>query len=137
MVSREIHDTSPSTLGSPVTHFLSLLPCNKQCYQTRCIPPTIDAHDCIDHFRSAKFVSTFDLLKRYWQVPLTKSLHSLTPSGLYSYQVMPFGLQNAPAMFQQLMNSVVGGLEGVAVYVDDMVVYSDDWDTPVALSVPV
>ncbi len=50
---------------------------------------------------------------------------------------MPFGLQNAPAMFQQLMNSVVGGLEGVAVYVDDMVVYSDDWDTRVALSVPV
>ena len=44
----------------------------------------------------------------------------ITPSELYSYQVMPSGLRNAPAMFQ----NVVAGLAG-CVYLDDVVVYSD------------
>lgn len=41
---------------------------------------------------------------------------------------MPFGLRNAPATFQRLMNRVVGGLDGCAVYLDDLVVYSDTWE---------
>lgn len=38
---------------------------------------------------------------------------------------MCFGLQNALATFQRLMNRVVAGLKGVAVYLDDVVVFSD------------
>lgn len=52
----------------------------------------------------------------------------ITPSGLYSYNVMSFGLRNAPATFQHLMNQVVAGLEGCAVYLDDVVVYSEMWE---------
>lgn len=74
-------------------------------------------------------MSKFDLLKGYWQVPLTKRAQEIaafiTPSGLYSYTVMPFGLQNAAATFQWLMNKVVAGLEGCAVYLDDVVIYSN------------
>lgn len=88
--------------------------------------------DCIDLVGSAAFVSKFDLLKGYWQVPLTKRAREIsafiTPSGLYSYTVMPFGLRNAPATFQRLMNRVVSGLSGCAVYLDDVVVYSDTWE---------
>lgn len=88
--------------------------------------------DCIDQVCSAKYVSKFDLLKGYWQVPLTKRAREIaafiTPSGLFSYTVMPFGLRNAPATFQRLMNRVVSGLEGCAVYLDDVVVYSDSWE---------
>lgn len=87
--------------------------------------------DCIDLVGSAKFVSKFDLLKGYWQVPLSERAQEIssfvTPSGLYSYTVMPFGLKNAPATFQRLMNHVVAGLEGCAVYLDDLVVFSDTW----------
>lgn len=71
--------------------------------------------DCIDQVGPVKSVSKFDLLKGYWQVPL--SIHAreiaafITPKGLYSYKVMPFGLRNSPATFQCLMNHVVGDME--------------------------
>ena len=88
--------------------------------------------DCIDQVGSAKFVSKFDLLKGYWQVPLTKRAQEIsafiTPSGLYSYSVMSFGLRNAPATFQRLMNRVIAPLEGCAVYLDDVVIHSDTWE---------
>ena len=88
--------------------------------------------DCVDAMGSARFVSKFDLLKGYWQVLLTPCAQEIsafiTPSGLYSYRVMSFGLLNAPATFQRLMNGVVAGLEGIAVYLDDVVVYSDTWE---------
>ncbi len=88
--------------------------------------------DCIDQVGSAKYVSKFDLLKGYWQVPLTKRACEIaafiTSTGLFSYTVMPFGLRNATATFQRLMNRVVSGLEGCAVYLDDVVVYSDSWE---------
>lgn len=87
--------------------------------------------DCVDQVGAARYVSKFDLLKGYWQVPLSKRAQEvaafITPSGLYSYKVMPFGLRNAPATFQRLMNRVVAGLAGCAVYLDDLVVYSDTW----------
>lgn len=87
--------------------------------------------DCIDQVGSARFVSKFDLLKGYWQVPLTARAREIsafiTPFGLFEYTVMSFGLRNAPATFQRLMNMVTAGLEGCAVYLDDVVVFSDTW----------
>ena len=71
--------------------------------------PRID--DCIDQIGNAKFVSTFDMLKGYWQVPLTHRAREIsafvTPSGLYQYKVMPFGMKNAPATFQRMVNKLV------------------------------
>ena len=88
--------------------------------------------DCIDQVGSAKFVSKFDLLKGYWQVPLSARAREIaafiTPNGLYSYKVMPFGLRNAPATFQRLMNQVIWDMPGCAVYLDDVVIYSDTWE---------
>ncbi|KAG1933868.1 gag-pol fusion protein [Pimephales promelas] len=91
--------------------------------------PLPRVEDCVDRVGSARFVSKFDLLKGYYQVPLTSRAQEvsafITPSGLYSYSVMSFGLRNAPATFQRLMNRIVSGLQGCAVYLDDVVVYSD------------
>lgn len=87
--------------------------------------------DCVDQVGSARYVSKFDLLKGYYQVPLTSRAQEVsafvTSSGLYSYSRMSFGLRNAPSTFQRLMNRVVAGLEGCAVYLDDVVCYADTW----------
>lgn len=82
--------------------------------------------DCRDQVGPAKVVSKFDLLKGCWQIPLTQTGKEtsvfVTPSSLYSYQVISFGLRNAPATFEWLMNHIIPGLEGCAVYLDDVVI---------------
>ena len=87
--------------------------------------------DCIDQIGNAKFVSTFDMLKGYWQVPLTQSARKIsvfvTPSGLYQYKVMPFGMKNAPATFQRMVNKLVRDIDGCEGYIDDVVIFSDNW----------
>ena len=52
----------------------------------------------------------------------------VTPDGLCQYTVMPFGMRNAPATFQHIINLVVSGLEGCAAYIDDVVIYSHTWE---------
>ncbi len=49
-----------------------------------------------------------------------------TPSGHYEYLVLPFGLSNAPAVFQDLVNSVLGDMinQFVFVYLDDILIFS-------------
>ena len=47
----------------------------------------------------------------------------VTADGLFQYRVMPFGLKNVPATFQQMMNNVIHGLEGCDAYIDDLVLY--------------
>ena len=97
--------------------------------------PRID--DCIDQIGSAKFVSKFDLMKGYWQVPLTPRAREVsafvTPNGLYEYLVMPFGMKNAPATFQRMMTEVVKGLDGCGVYIDDIIIYTSDWENHITV----
>lgn len=64
-------------------------------------PTHFPTWETVDHFGAAAFVSKFDLLKGYRQVSLTPRAREIsafvTPSGLFSYKVMSFGLRNAPA----------------------------------------
>ena len=41
---------------------------------------------------------------------------------------MPFGMKNAPATFQRMINKLLGRMEGCEAYIDDVVVYSDCWE---------
>jgi hypothetical protein len=92
--------------------------------------PRID--DCIDKIGQAKFVSKFDLLKGYWGVPLTERAREMsafcTPQGLFRYKVMPFGMKNAPATFQRMVNQITSDIPGCECYIDDLIVYSQTWD---------
>lgn len=87
--------------------------------------------DCVDHVGTAKFVTKLDLLKGYWQVPLTERAKEIsafvTPDDFLQYTVMAFGMCNAPATFQRLMNVVLSGLSFCEAYLDDLVICSSTW----------
>ncbi len=93
--------------------------------------PRVD--ELIERLGKAKYLSTLDLCKGYWQIPLTNTSKELTafrvPSGLYQFTVMPFGLHGAAATFQRTMDCVLRGTEDfAAAYIDDVVVYSSTWE---------
>ena len=88
--------------------------------------PRID--DLIDQLGKARYVTTLDLTRGYWQVPVAADVcHKtafVTLFGLYQFTVMPFGLQGAPATFQRLMDRVLRGVGDFAVaYLDDIVIF--------------
>lgn len=51
-------------------------------------------------------MTSLELLKGYWQVPLSARARGIAPGGLLSYAVLPFGLLNAPATVQHLINKL-------------------------------
>ena len=77
-------------------------------------------------------MTKFDLLKGFWQVPLTdraKEISAMvTPDGLYQYKVMPFGMKNSPAKFQHLVNTVIARLDQMDGYVDDIILHHLGWN---------
>ena len=70
--------------------------------------------ELIDNLGGAKFISTLDLSRSYWQVPVEAESQArtafTTPFGLYQFWRMPFGLQGAPAAFQQMVDKLLDGL---------------------------
>ena len=95
--------------------------------------PRID--NCLDTLAGAKWFSTFDLRAGYHQVALhPRDAHKttfITRHGSFQFRVLPFGLCNAPATFERLMDLVMAGLsyEICLVYLDDIIVFSKDLST--------
>ena len=88
--------------------------------------------DCIENIGQAKYVTKFDLLKGFWQIPLTDRAKEIsafvTPDGFYQYKVMPFRMINSAATFQCLINMIITGLDNCKAYIDDAFIYSEEWD---------
>lgn len=100
--------------------------------------PHVD--DIIDDLGQVRYLTKLDLLQVYYQVPLTTHAIPIsafiTPSGLWEWTVLPFGLRNAPATFQRLMTFVTHDLVDVRCYLDDLVVWSETWEDHVPVFVP-
>lgn len=86
--------------------------------------------DILDQLGGAKYFSILDLANGFHQIPMDdndayKTAFS-TPHGHYEFTRMPFGLKNAPATFQRLMDQILTGLQGneLFVYMDDIVIYA-------------
>jgi hypothetical protein len=76
--------------------------------------PLPQINHTLDMLARAEWFSTLDLKSCYWQVNLhldneEKVLFSMG-QGLWQFTVMPFGLCNAPATFERLMESIIRGL---------------------------
>ncbi|GBM54305.1 Retrovirus-related Pol polyprotein from transposon 297 [Araneus ventricosus] len=88
--------------------------------------PRID--DTLDALNGSQWFSTLDLKSGYWQFEIQPEYKEKTAfttgQGLWQFKVMPFGLCNAPATFERLMETVVHGLrsEACLVYLDDIII---------------
>ena len=63
--------------------------------------------DCFDNVGQAKYVTKLDVLKGFWQIPLTDRAKEITPDGLYQYKVISVGMKNSRATFQRLINMII------------------------------
>ena len=84
--------------------------------------------DCIDKIGNANYIMKFDLLKGFWEIPLTEISAFVTSDGLFQYNIMPFGMKNLPATFQRLVNTVISGLDGRDAYIDDVVIHNNTFE---------
>ena len=90
--------------------------------------PRID--DALDSLAGSKYFSTLDLQSGYHQVAMHPESKEKTAfishAGLYQFNVLSFGLTNAPPQFQRLMSRVLHGLEWKVclVYMDDIIIFS-------------
>ena len=80
--------------------------------------------------KGAKVFSTIDLRSGYHHITLGKSYRAktafVTPFGKYEFLMVPFGLAQAPAYFQLLINNVLKGLKFTMTYLDDIIIFSEN-----------
>ncbi|GFS77432.1 retrovirus-related Pol polyprotein from transposon 412 [Trichonephila clavipes] len=90
--------------------------------------PLARIDDTLDTLSGHKWFSTLDLKSGYWQVEIHPEDREKTAftsgQGLWQFKVMPFGLCNAPATFERLMETVLKGLtfEACLIYLDDVII---------------
>ena len=86
--------------------------------------------DITNNIGKSRVFSKLHLLKGYFQVPVhppdVPKTAIVTPFGNYVFHYSTFGLRNSGATFQRMMNSIFGHLPNVVVYIDDMLIFSED-----------
>ena len=143
MLERDIIEASCSPWASPIVLAKKTDGSTRFCLDYRKLNavtikdsyplPRID--DTLDALVGSQWFSTLDLSSGYWQVEVSeddkpKTAFTTGTGGLYQFKVMPFGLCNAPATFERLMEQVLSGLswEILLIYLDDVIVYAKTWE---------
>ncbi|GFW91617.1 retrovirus-related Pol polyprotein from transposon 297 [Trichonephila clavipes] len=94
--------------------------------------PRID--DTLDCLKGAKFFSSMDLRSGYWQIEVDEADRENTVfislEGLYEFKVIPFGLCNAPATFERMMDNLLRHFKWTMClcYLDDIIVFSETFE---------
>ncbi|KAJ9525520.1 hypothetical protein QJQ45_003102 [Haematococcus lacustris] len=139
LLAKGLIEPSSSPYGAPILFVQkkdgSLRMCidyralNKLTVRDRYPLPRID--DLFDKLAGKRVFSSLDLQSGYHQIRITEEdvpkTAFLTPMGQFQFKVLCFGLTNAPATFQRMMNNVFKPLinECVLVYIDDILVMSN------------
>ena len=93
--------------------------------------PRVD--EVLDELRGAKFISTFDLTKGFYQIPIDEKSRQYTAftshRGLEQLTVAAMGYRNSPAFFQRKMNEILLPWRRYArAYMDDFIIHTDSFD---------
>lgn len=87
--------------------------------------------DQIDKLGKAKYFTTLDMKSGFHQIPIDNTSIEktafVTPDGQYEYVTMPFGLCNAPSVYQRAINKALGDYKDTLalVYIDDVIIPSE------------
>jgi hypothetical protein len=98
--------------------------------------PRID--EALDVVAGSSWFSSLDLRSGYFQCPLAPDARPktafCTSRGLWQFRVLPFGLCNAPATFERLMDRVLAGIprQQCIVYLDDILAHGGSFETALA-----
>ena len=101
---------------------------NVNIERERFVLPTLE--DVTSRLQGATVFSCLDAASGFYQIPLEENSQDLTtfitPFGRYCFRRLPFGITSAPEIFMRKMLEVLEGLEGVFVYMDDILVFGKD-----------
>ena len=88
--------------------------------------PIPKVNDLFAKLGKGKYFSKLDLSHAYQQLPLEESSKKYvvvnTHKGLFQFTRLPFGISSAPGIFQRVIETLLQGIEGVVVYIDDILV---------------
>ena len=142
MLSNDIIQPSSSPWASPVVLVKKKDESLRFCVDYRKVNavtrkntyPLPQVDDALDALACCKWFTTLDLLSGYWQVKVDpndrEKIAFTTYDGLFEFLKMPFGLCNAPATFQRLMDLVLAGLQWkkCLVYLDDLLIIGKSFE---------
>ena len=88
--------------------------------------PIPKVEDLFARLSKGKHFSKLDLSQAYQQVPLEEDSKKYvvinTHRGLFRYTRLPYGISSAPGIFQRVIESILQGIDGVVVYLDDILI---------------
>ena len=95
--------------------------------------PIPNKKDLLDRLHEATIFSKFDMKSGFWQIQIDeKDIYKTAftvPFGHYEWNVMPFGLKNAPSEFQNINNDIFTPFTDFSiVYIDDVLIFSKSID---------
>jgi hypothetical protein len=100
--------------------------------------PMRNLYELLDSVAQAKVWSVIDLSSGFWNQHLSSKSRPFTAFGLpgaghWEYTRSAQGLTNSPAAFQRLLDHVLEGIAGVYVYIDDVIICSEDHKSHLAI----
>ena len=97
---------------------------NQVVMRERYVLPTLE--EILPKLSGSKVFSTLDCSSGFWAIPLSEDSAKLTtfitPFGRFCFTRLPFGISSAPEIFQRIMHELLSDIDGVTVYMDDIVV---------------
>lgn len=90
--------------------------------------PTLDL--ILAELHGCEWFSTIDLSNAFFHIEIENNSRHVTNfysgDGFYRFRRLPFGLCNAPDIFQSTMEQILAGIEGVLIYLDDILIFAKD-----------
>ena len=99
--------------------------------------PIPKIQEILSRRKGYKYLSKMDLSMQYYTFELDEESRDLctiaTPFGLYRYTRLPMGVSPAPDIAQEAMERLLGFIEELEIYLDDLAAFSDTWENHLKL----